>query len=199
MLRRLAARQPPIETDSAIAADLIGRSQASIAAVQHDIRTKSGSALFDFILVDLQEQKRLSFDSQSLQVIMAGIEAAWWLNEQLEAWLGEKNAADTLTRSVLHNVTSEMGLALMDVADVIRPHPEVVAFLQHVEDEGFVDELVRFAGGREARDAIRAYLQQVRYALRRRDRHHEAALERTPHHARARNSRQHQQLRAGRR
>jgi pyruvate,water dikinase len=51
-----------------------------------------------------------------------------------------------------------MGLALMDVADVIRPHPDVVAFLQHVEDEDFLDELPTFACGREARDAIQAYL-----------------------------------------
>jgi len=31
----------------------------------------------------------------------------------LQVWLGEKNAADTLTQSVSHNVTSEMGLALL--------------------------------------------------------------------------------------
>ena len=95
---------------------------------------------------------------------MAGMEATWWLNEQLQAWLGEKNAADTLTLSAPDNVTSEMGLALLDVADVIRPHPEVVAFLQDVEDEGFLDELAKLAGGREARDAIRAYLD--RYGMR---------------------------------
>ena len=98
------------------------------------------------------------------QVIMAGMEATWWLNDQLQAWLGEKNAADTLTQSVPNNVTSEMGLALLDVADVIRPHPEVVAFLQHVEDEGFLDELPKLAGGREARDAIRAWLDK--YGMR---------------------------------
>jgi len=92
------------------------------------------------------------------------MEATWWLNEKLQEWLGEKNAADTLTQSVPHNVTSEMGLALLDVADAIRPHPEVVAFLQHVEDDGFVDELPRLAGGRQARDAIRAYLD--RYGMR---------------------------------
>ncbi|MGH7358750.1 MAG: rifamycin-inactivating phosphotransferase, partial [Candidatus Rokuibacteriota bacterium] len=148
----------PIETDPAIVADLIGRNQASIAALKRDIRTKSGSALLDFILADVQELKRILFDPQSHQVIMAGMEATWWLNERLQAWLGEKNAADTLTQSVPHNVTSEMGLALLDVADVIRPHPEVVAFLQHVEDEGFLDEPVKLAGGREAREAIRAYL-----------------------------------------
>ncbi|MBZ4422464.1 rifamycin-inactivating phosphotransferase [Myxococcus sp. RHSTA-1-4] len=154
----------PIETDPAIVAELIGRSQASIAALKRDIRTKSGSALLDFILADIQELKRSLFDPRSLQVIMAAVEATWWLNEQLRAWLGEKNAADTLTQSVPHNVTSEMGLALLDVADVIRPHPDVVAFLQHVEDEGFLDELARLAGGREARDAIRAWLDK--YGMR---------------------------------
>jgi len=97
-------------------------------------------------------------------VIMAGMEATWWLNDQLQAWLGEKNAADTLTRSAPHNVTSAMGLALLDVADVIRPHPDVVAFLQHVADDGFLDELPQLAGGREARDAIQDYLD--RYGMR---------------------------------
>ena len=189
----------PIETDPAIVTELIERSQASIAALRRDIRTKSGPALLDFILADIQELKRILFDPQSHQVFMAAMEATWWLNDQLQAWLGEKNAADTLTQSVPHNVTSEMGLALLDVADVIRPHPDVVAFLQHVEDEGFLDELPKLAGGREARDAIRGLARQVRHALRRRDRHHEAALERTPHHARARDPRQHQELRAGRR
>jgi pyruvate,water dikinase len=157
----------PIETDPAIVAGLIGRSQASIAALKRDIRTKSGAALLDFILADLQELKRLLHDPQSMQVIMAAMEATWWLNERLQAWLGEKNAADTLTQSVPHNVTSEMGLALLDVADVIRPHPDVVAFLQRVErgeGEDFLDELAKLAGGREARDAIRAYLDQ--YGMR---------------------------------
>ena len=153
-----------IETDPALVTELIGRSEASIAALKRDIRTKSGSELLDFILADIQELRRILFDPQSLQVIMAGMQATWWLNERLQAWLGEKNAADTLTQSVPHNVTSEMGLALLDVADVIRPHPDVVAFLQRVEDGNFLDELPTLAGGPEARDAIRAYLD--RYGMR---------------------------------
>jgi phosphoenolpyruvate synthase/pyruvate phosphate dikinase len=154
------AGAPPatIETDPAIVTELIGRSQASIAALKRDIQTKSGAALLDFIQADIQELRRILFDPQGRQVIMAGFEATWWLNDQLQAWLGEKNAADTLTQSVPHNVTSEMGLALLDVADMIRPHPDVVAFLRHVEDDGFLDELPRLAGGQEARDAIRAWL-----------------------------------------
>ena len=115
--------------------------------MKRDIRAKSGAALLDFIQADIQELRRILFDPQSHQVFMSAMEAAWWLNDQLQAWLGEKNAADTLTQSVPHNVTSEMGLALLDVADVIRPHPDVVAFLQHVEDEGFLDELAKLSGG----------------------------------------------------
>ena len=153
-----------IETDPALVTELIGRSEASIAALKRDIRTKSGSELLDFILADFQELRRILFDPQSNQVIMAAMQTTWWLNEKLQDWLGEKNAADTLTQSVPHNVTSEMGLSLLDVADVIRPHPEVVAFLRDVRDEGFLDELAKLAGGQEARDAIRAYLD--RYGMR---------------------------------
>jgi len=148
----------PIETDPGIVAELIERSQASIATLQRDIRAKSGPALLDFILADIQELKRILVDPRSHQVFMSAMQASGRLNEQLQAWLGEKNAVDALTRSVPSNVTSEMGLALLDVADVIRPYPEVVAFLRHVEDDNFLAELPALAGGREARDAIQAYL-----------------------------------------
>jgi phosphoenolpyruvate synthase/pyruvate phosphate dikinase len=153
-----------IETDPAIPAELVERGQASIARLKRDIAAKSGPELLDFILADLQELRRIMFDPRSLQVILAGMQAAWRLNERLEEWLGEKNAADTLTQSVPHNVTSEMGLALLDVADVIRPYPDVVAFLQDVRDETFLDELPALEGGPEARDAICAYLD--RYGMR---------------------------------
>ncbi len=96
---------------------------------------------------------------------MAGMQSAWRLNELLEEWLGEKNAVDTLTQSAHGNVTAEMGLALLDVADVIRPHPDVTAFLERAgDDEDFLDELPGLAGGREARDAIGAYLDK--YGMR---------------------------------
>jgi pyruvate,water dikinase len=126
----------------------------------------SGSALLDFILTDLKELKRLLFDPFSNQVWMSAMQAVWWLNDQLQAWLGETNAADTLTQSVPHNVTSEMGLALLDVAEAIRPHPEAVAFLQldNVEDEDFLGELAKVTGGQQARAAIQAWLDK--YGMR---------------------------------
>ncbi|MFJ4923445.1 rifamycin-inactivating phosphotransferase [Streptomyces sp. NPDC088725] len=164
----------PVETDPAIVAALIERSQESVAALERDIRTKTGPELFDFLLEAFEEHKRVLGDPLNIQAIMAGMEATWWLNDKLLEWLGEKSAADTLTLSAPDNVTSEMGLALLDVADVIRPHPEVVAFLRGVGnggvgregagDEGFLDELAKLAGGTGARDAIEGYLD--RYGMR---------------------------------
>lgn len=159
----------PVEPDPAIVTELTERSRVSVAALERDIRTKTGPALFDFLLEAFEEHKRVLSDPLNHQAIMAGMEATWWLNDKLQEWLGEKNAADTLTLSAPDNVTSEMGLALLDVADVIRPRPEVVAFLQGAKDgdylgDAFLDELAKLAGGTEARDAVEAYLD--RYGMR---------------------------------
>ncbi|MEU4571400.1 MULTISPECIES: rifamycin-inactivating phosphotransferase [Nonomuraea] len=154
---------PPVETDPAVVAELIRLNEESVAELRRAIEGLSGTELLDFVTADLAELKRLLFEPRGYEVIMAGMDASYWLNEHLEEWLGEKNAADTLTQSVPHNVTAEMGLALLDVADVVRPHPEVVAFLQRVADQGregdgFLDELAALPGGREARDALLGFL-----------------------------------------
>ncbi|HEY7342959.1 MAG TPA: PEP/pyruvate-binding domain-containing protein, partial [Ktedonobacterales bacterium] len=49
-----AAGPAPIETDPAIVDELIERSRASIAALRREIRTRSGRALLEFILADIQ-------------------------------------------------------------------------------------------------------------------------------------------------
>src|SRR5690606_10609109 len=130
----------------AIVTGLIERSQSSIDTLKREIRTKSGTELLDFILADIQELKRILFNPESHRAIMAGMEATWWLNEHLEGWLGEKNVADTLSQSLPDNVTSAMGLELLDVADVIRPFPEVVALLERAESDEFLDELASVPG-----------------------------------------------------
>lgn len=152
------------ENDPTIVSDLIKRSQTSIAALKQNIQAKSGSDLFDFILEDIQQLKKILFDPQSSAVFMAAINATSWINENMNEWLGEKNAADTLSQSVPGNITSEMGLALLDVADVIRPYPEVIDYLQHAKEDHFLDELVQFDGGQETQEAIYAFLDK--YGMR---------------------------------
>jgi len=150
--------------DPQIVSDLIKSSQKSIDELRCDIQTKSGSVLFDFILEDIQKLRKSISDSQSFGVIMTAMNASSWINEKMMDWLGEKNVADTLSQSVPNNITSEMGLELLDVADVIRPHPKVINYLQHAKDDSFLDELVQFDGGQESRDAIYTYLNK--YGMR---------------------------------
>ncbi|WP_211749332.1 phosphoenolpyruvate synthase [Paenibacillus sp. Marseille-Q4541] len=156
--------QSQMENDPTIVSDLIKRSEASIEELKQIIQTKSGSELLDFILEDIQQLKKILFDPQSLGVIMAAMDASAWINEKMNKWLGEKNAADTLSQSVPGNITSEMGLALLDVGDVIRPYPEVIDYLQHAKDDHFLDELVKFDGGKETQDAFYSFLSK--YGMR---------------------------------
>lgn len=159
-----AGYQPPIDHDPTIVSDLMERTQSSIEVLKQNIQTKSGSDLFDFILEDIQELKKNLFDPQSSAVIMAAMNASTWINEKMNEWLGEKNAADTLSQSVPGNVTSEMGLALLDVADVIRPYPEIIDYLEQAKDDHFLDELVKLDGGQESLDAILDFLDK--YGMR---------------------------------
>src|SRR5579859_5630807 len=152
------------EYDPAIVSDLIKRSETSIEELKQTIQTKSGSDLIDFILEDIQQLKKSLSGPQGFGVIMTAMNASSWINEKMKEWLGEKNVADTLSQSVPNNITSEMGLALLDVADVIRPYPEVIEYFQHAKDDNFLDELVQFDGGQESRDAIQAYLNK--YGMR---------------------------------
>src|SRR5207248_2628289 len=160
----LADFQTLNEYDPAIVSDLIKRSETSIEELKQNIQTKSGPDLIDFILEDIQQLKKSLSGPQGFGVIMTAMNASSWINEKMKEWLGERNVADTLSQSVPNNVTSEMGLALLDVADVIRPYPEVIAYLQHIKDDSFLDGLTELDGGREASDAIYAFLD--RYGMR---------------------------------
>ena len=155
------------EYDPTIVADMIKTREASIEALKTNIQTKSGSDLFDFIMEDIEQLKQDLTGPQSFGVIMTAINASSWINEKMNEWLGEKNVADTLSQSAPNNITSEMGLELLNVADAIRPYPEIIDYLSQgggIKDDSFLDELVMFKGGKEFRDAINAFLNK--YGMR---------------------------------
>lgn len=154
----------PVPEPAGAIADLIRENQASVERLKQEIQGKSGTDLFDFIRLDMEEARRVMNQSPSLAIILAGVNGSVWLNSKMEEWLGEKNAADALTQSLPNNVTAEMGLALLDVADVIRPYPQVVEYLPRANPETFPDSLPDVPGSREAKEAIRTFLD--RYGMR---------------------------------
>ncbi len=159
-----AGDQPQIENDPATVSGLIRSSQASLEALKQNIQTRSGPELLDFVLEDIQQLRKLLLDPRIFGVIKAIMDASSWLNENMMKWLGEKNVSDTLSQSVPNNITSEMGLELLDVADVARPYPEIINYLQQVRDGNFLDELPELEGGQKTREAILSYLDK--YGMR---------------------------------
>lgn len=156
--------QEEFADDPTIVMELIRHSEASVEKLKQDIQQKSGLDLFDFIRNDIQQLRKILFDPRSSRVIQAAMNASLWLNEKMSEWLGEKNVADTLSLSVANNITSEMGLALMDVADVIRRYPEVIDLLHHATDQTFLDELLKVEGGQESRATLDGFLSK--YGMR---------------------------------
>lgn len=153
----------PIDTDPALVRELIAQSEQSVEVCRRDIESTTGAELLGFIASDTSELRRLLFEPRSHQVFMTAMDAAWWINEHLFDWLGERSAADILTKSVPNNVTSEMGLALLDVADAIRPYPDVVDFLGDIGHDALTG-LEDLDGGPEVRAAIDEFL--GRYGMR---------------------------------
>ncbi len=146
------------ENDPVVARELIRSYETSLEELKQNISAKTGIALFDFISEDTQELRKLMHNPKSLDVIMTAMHASSWINEHIMEWLGEKNVADTLSQSVSNNITSEMGLALLDVADAIRPYPEVIGYLQQLHNDDFLEGLISLHGGREAHTAIYTFL-----------------------------------------
>lgn len=150
--------------DRRIASDMIKYTEASVTKLKEDIQGLSGTEQMDFILSDIEELKKILFHPDSMKMIYAAADAILWINKYMDEWLGEKNAADVLSQSVQNNVTSEMGLELLDLADVIRPYPEIINYLRYTSEDSFLDELYRFDGGKEVRDAFAAFLSK--YGMR---------------------------------
>ena len=151
-----------LKNDPAIAEGYMARNRALLMDLEQQAQDISGKELFNFIYKSLAQVKDNMMDTYG--VVFAGAYATSRLNKSLEKWLGEKNAADTLAQSVSNNVTSQMGLELLDVSDVVRKHPEVMKYLENPNDDSFFEDISKLPGGLEVSDAIRGYLKK--YGMR---------------------------------
>ncbi|NIG55627.1 phosphoenolpyruvate synthase [Chitinophaga sp. Cy-1792] len=146
--------------EPAVVDKLISNSRDSINNLKDNIHGYTGIELFDFILGDIKVMREDMMDQESLGVILTGMNASSWINDNMYDWLGEKNVADTLAQSAPNNITSEMGLALLDVADSIRPYPAVISYLQQVRDDNFLEQLPAYEGGQEVKTAVEHFLER---------------------------------------
>jgi pyruvate,water dikinase len=73
---------------------------------------------------------------------------------------GVRDDVETLRRGLLGNVTTEMDLAVGDLGDLVRPHPELAALLRDRPWREIRDELDGVPGGREFRKALERFLER---------------------------------------
>jgi pyruvate,water dikinase len=99
-----------------------------------------------------------------LQNVLPGVISFRLIGSLSRKWLGDTAELASLGRSPPGNVTTEMGLALADVADVVRAHPGAIERLRLTTDETFVCDLRGIAGAEEVRRAFQAFLEQ--YGMR---------------------------------
>ena len=152
-----------LAAESIEAPDAAGLKDEVIAELRRDLARRSGpdkvfymtahfAASFDRVMDTLGKPLYAAF-------IAAGL--IGWLSRR---WLGEAAPLDELTKSAPGNVSTEMGLELGDLADVIRPYPAVLAYLRAADDATFLDGLGRVAGGEAVRPTFERFL--AKYGVR---------------------------------
>ncbi len=151
-----APTSEPLDPDPALVAELVAEVRASVADAARRISGRVGPELFAAVRADIPELRARLNNPRSTRVFMTAMDAAYWIDEHVGEWLGER-PSDVLTRSVPDNVTSQMGLALLDVADAVRPYPAAVALLREGRED-VLDALGSVEGGTVARDAIVGWL-----------------------------------------
>jgi pyruvate,water dikinase len=138
---------------------------AAIDDLRRRLESRSGVELFDAVRDDLgRDLGKVVTDPRSMAVVFVGLYALSWINKHVRKWTGVTGAGDALTGLVTNDVTSTMGLALLDVADAVRAHPAVLAALPTLTDASFFADLSSLDGGEAVGRAMQDFLAE--YGMR---------------------------------
>lgn len=96
--------------------------------------------------------------------VASGIIANKVLEKLLIRWLGDAEELSKLNKALPGNVTSEMGLQIGDLADLLRKLPEVQEYLKIAQDQTFYTGLVQVPGGETFKQGFERFIEQ--YGMR---------------------------------
>jgi len=139
--------------------NIIKRMNQRIEDTEQRMSGLFGAELLDFIERDMSECYR-NLVSENYGLGALGVFIPIKIDKNLKKWLGEEKVSDFISQSIVCNVTTEMGLAMLDVADVIRNYPAVIEYLKTAKDEDLFEKLQELDGGKQAAEALNEYLLQ---------------------------------------
>jgi phosphoenolpyruvate synthase/pyruvate phosphate dikinase len=96
--------------------------------------------------------------------VIPGVLANKLLEKLLIRWMGDAAELHKLNKSLPGNVTTELGLKLGDLAELLRELPEVQEYLKTAADQTFYTGLSQVAGGNVFKDAFEKFIAQ--YGMR---------------------------------
>ena len=150
--------------DPSQAYHVYGWAEEKIAEVKQTLRQLSGCDKIRFIDKDKTEMLTWVMNGKMMGPFMAGMLSFELINRLSKRWLGDSKETEDLGKSPPRNNTSEMGLALGDLADIIRQYPAVITYLHQADDDTLLTGLETVEGGRIVKPVFEEFLQQ--YGMR---------------------------------
>ncbi len=156
---RLYRRNDPSDIDRYIA-----RMERSVTQLNDQLEPLSGAAVIETILEDQKQLSGIIYDASGFGMVLATQFIIQKIDAMGKILTGEDNLSNRLSKSVEHNPTSEMGLALSEVADLARQYPSVVQYLEEAGETFRMDDLRQVEGGDATANAFESFLRQ--YGMR---------------------------------
>lgn len=142
----------------------VERQNAEIEAVRDRLEKLSGADAIQFIINEQEHFRKVLYDPAGAGTILMTMMVGRSINKSVERLTGEKTIINRLSKSVRHNVTSEMGLALCEISDIARNYPQVVAYLEQAGESLSLDALRQVEGGIAVADSLQKFL--LAYGMR---------------------------------
>ncbi|MCH4888111.1 phosphoenolpyruvate synthase [Acidaminobacter sp. JC074] len=146
------------ENDSDIVKRLIEEEESSIEIMRLELEKLSGIEALDYIYKDHDNRRLKLTKPPNAGVLTAAMLSSNWLDKKVNKWLKESHAADSIIMSVPNSVTSETGLSLLDVTDVVRQYPEVIDYLKSPRQASFFEDIEELDGGKKVAASLNDYL-----------------------------------------
>ncbi|MEG6520695.1 phosphoenolpyruvate synthase [Desulfotomaculum sp. 1211_IL3151] len=156
---RLYRRNDPADIDC-----YIDRMSSLVAQLEERLEPLSGMAAIEAILEDEKQLSQIIYDASGFGMVLATQLIIQKIDAMGKTLTGEENLSNRLSKSVAHNPTSEMGLALSEVADLARAYPAVVRYLESAGEAFQMEDLRQVKGGSAVADTFEKFLRK--YGMR---------------------------------